>query len=183
MGSFFSTGVGGTNSGQGANGYLAQSLPLEAVNGTGAMASGTRYVIRVPLSTPITFTTVSLNVSNAGSVLTSGQSLIAVYDKNGTQVGSTSADQSGVWTSTGQKTATVGSPGQVDTNVYVEIISVGTTPPTMRTGTTQSLFNGLLSGASLRCSVNGTSQTTVDTSITTSGLASANSFSFWIGLS
>ena len=168
------------NVGLSLNGYLAESLPLEAATGTGLLVSQLKYVIRVPLPYAVTFTTVSYCISTVGSGCTVG--LIAVYNSSGVQIGSTSADQSAVYNgSVGVKDATVGAPGSQSGVIYVEVLAVGTTPPTLRTGSNQNLFNANLTGANLRAASNG-SATAADASITPANLVTTNAQSIWIGL-
>lgn len=166
------------------NGFLGDTSNLEtAVQGTALPISGTLYVYRLAVRRAAASGTRTLwqIVSTAGGTLTAAQNLLACYDSTGTQLGSTSADQSAVWNSTGVKSASVGSfavaAGQ---DIYVQLLAVGTTAPTCR-GSNGASLNVNLTGANQRVSSNGTAQTAMPASITPANLVSAN-VAVWFGL-
>ena len=173
-----------------AYGYLGWSQNILAVGQTsGALASGFKYVMRIKArnSAASGTRTITLAVNSAGSTLTSGQCLIAAYNSSGAKIGSTSADQSGVWNSTGVKTATIGTFAvAINDVIYVEILANGTTPPTFQGcgGTiVASLINQNLSVANATFTTNGSGATTVDASITPSSLANGgNARGIFVGL-
>jgi len=81
------------------HGFLAMSGSPN-VAGTLLFVSQSEIAVKVPLLSSISVTTATLNVSTAGGTLTASQNLINLYRQDGVLLGST-ADQSGVWTSTG----------------------------------------------------------------------------------
>jgi hypothetical protein len=160
--------------------------PILAQVGSTALTSGTLQVVAVfqPQIAPISG--VALRVSTAGVTLTAAQNLIGVYGYSGsnlTLIGS-SADQSGVWTSTGNKSALI-SPAATGLNgvapgvMFVVILSVGTTPP---------IFQGLVPTAianigqlSPRFAAGAAAQTALPATITQASLV-GNTIAPWVGL-
>lgn len=149
---------------------------------TAALTSGTLILASFWLRNTSTISNVILHVTTAGATLTSGQCLIGIYNSSGTLIGQT-ADQSGVWTSTGVKTAALTSaisnaaPGKY----YVAILAVGTTPPAFRAGASVATWwngNGALAGANLRCFTNGTALTALPASITPASNVTTNAQPF-----
>lgn len=155
-------------------------------NSTYTLATGgTVYVVAVKMN-PRVITNVVAAVTTAGSVLTSGQCFAGVY-QNGALLGST-ADQSGVWNSTGLKTMPLASPVQVTQGglVYVALVFNGTTGPTLSAGigtgmTEQGVNNAGLLAASARF---GTANTSVTTALPASlATVAALNFTPWVALS
>ena len=166
------------------NGLAAANGDPQQAQNAGTCASGTKYVIRVPVNIAEPVNNVWMIVTTAGATLTAAQNLCAVYNAAGTQLGVT-GDQSAGWTSTGGKqmalTATI---GVTTPYVYVEVMSNGTTPATFARYGQPPSCNLNLSGALLRCSTNGTGATAIDASLTPASLSTSNTpFSFFVGLS
>ena len=151
--------------------------PMIAIaTGAGVNVSGTIYMHRVYLAAGTVVTSLAIGVQTAGATLTAAQNLMAIYDASGNRQGLT-ADQSAVWTSTGFKTAALTGSYTVTTAGYhyIAVLSVGTTPPAFyqASNAPSALFNGNVTGATLRHVTNGTSQTTLPTTRTLSSNASS----------
>lgn len=161
----------------------ANGDPWVAQN-AGAAASGTKYVLRVPVNIVEPVSSVWMIVTTAGATLTAAQNLCGVYNAAGAQLAVT-GDQSAVWTSTGAKQMALTSTIAITPPyLYVEVMSNGTTPATFARFGQPPSANLNLAGALLRCATNGTGATALDASITPSSLSTLNTpFSFWVGLS
>lgn len=182
---FVQTAIAGTN------GFLGQNGPWLAMCGgaTGVLASGTIYCLRVPIYvTAASGTrTINYNIATAGATLTANQNLVAAYSSTGAQLGSTSADQSTTWTSTGPAATTVGTFAVTSgTIIYVMFLSVGTTCPKFSgigsgsNGT--QLANVGLTGASLVASRQNTGQTTMPASIVPASLSTSSAQLILVGI-
>lgn len=119
-------------------GFISWSVdPASASNAT-ALATGVMTVVRMAIraQTSVTVTSLEIGVNVAGSGLTAGQNLAALYNSAGTRIGVT-ADQSGTWNSIGHKSMNLTAPVLVTPGLYwVGILSVGTTPPQILRATT-----------------------------------------------
>lgn len=109
-------------------GLIAWTMdPSEAANQF-ALVSGTLYFLGVWVRANATLTNVVVPVNAAGVTLTAGQNLAGVYNAAGTRV-AVSADQSGNWTTTGNKTVAMTAPVALTPGLhYIAILSNGTTP-------------------------------------------------------
>jgi lysophospholipase L1-like esterase len=151
------------------------------------LGSGKGLLIGIPVPDTITVTTVELNIGVAGSGLTSGQNLVALFDSDGTQLGSTSADQTTAWASTGTKRASIGGPvtitGGRNRMVYVFLISNGTTlPQFLAFGNSLTGTNNLgLPAGVWRSAWDSTTRTTMPTTLTLSALLDWQQLQ-WAGL-
>lgn len=154
-----------------------------------AMGSGFIQYQKIWLPRPGQYTlrNIIIAIQSAGATLTANQNLAGLYDSGGTQIGIT-ADQSGVWTSTGIKTMALTANALVNGGpnvwIYVALLSVGTTPPTLRRGLGDNLLSnvGLAAADGYRCAASGSGQTALPASITVSAL-STTSLTYWAGLS
>lgn len=167
------------------NGLVAAIGDPWAAQNTGLCVSGTKYVVRVPVTAPATISSIWIFVATVGSTLTAAQNLCAVYSSSGVQLGIT-GDQAAVWTSGGAKQMPLGASAFiVPPFVYVEIMSNGTTPATFSRGGNTTAANLNLAGATLRAATTGTGATALDASfVPSTGLLTANTpFTFWVGLS
>ena len=173
--------------GPSVQGFLSWTYDTETATASGASVnvSGTVYLHKLFLPANVTVSNIHIGVQTAGATLTAAQNLLGIYDSTGTRKGQT-ADQSGVWTSTGFKTAAL-TASYTTTAAgfhYIAVLAVGTTPPAFnQVGTAPSaLFNGNTSGATLRHATNGTSQTSLAASLTLSSNASS-AFNVWCAVS
>lgn len=151
--------------------------------GGSALVSGTKYVIRLTAQTNTTISSIVVGVTSAGSGLTSGQNLAALFDSTGALLGSVTADQSAVWNSTGVKAMSIGSVQlRAGADYYVEIVSNATTPPTLLRGSTNpSSANAGQSNALQRFSTNGTG-TSIGSTVTLSSNSGTGALILWVAL-
>lgn len=167
----------------GDQGFLAWNYDI-AMAGTGSQltASGTILVAKLNVPVAILATYVNLWVQAVGATLTSGQSKVALYDSSKNLVaGSTSADQSTAWTSTGLKAIALGTPASLAAGTYyVAMWSVGTTMPAFRGVANVSSVNANLLAADSRWATANTSITT--TAPSSLGAFTAAALSPWVGL-
>jgi hypothetical protein len=162
--------------------------PLLGANGADLLTSGTVYVNRVQVPVGITATNLVVFVNVAGVTLTSGQSIIGLYNSAGTQIG-ISADQSGVWTSTGTKSAAlVGGPFILTPGFYwIAFLNVntGTSPSFNRFGNrTLSATTGNIGAnatSNMRFGTNVTGQTALPSPLVL-GSTVAGGISWWAGI-
>lgn len=128
-----------------------------------------------------------VNVSTGGATLTGAQNLVTLYSAAGTKIASC-ADQSAVWTGTGNFAAdfTGGPFTLTDPYCWVSLLSNGTTPATFRAlngnaAWTNVGFGGTLTGAAVFAGRIGTAVTAPAT-FTPSGLVITGTALYWIGL-
>lgn len=145
---------------------------------------GTLYVMGVWVDEPTIVQNLWVSVSTAGSTLTAGQNLISLYSTSGVKLAD-SADQSGIWTSSGSRAAAI-TPQAITAGsyVYVTLLSVGTTPASFsRLAATPVVANSNTSGATLVYAVNGTGLSATPATITPSANTTAGAQGFWVALS
>ncbi|MGW1673297.1 glycosyl hydrolase family 28-related protein [Streptomyces sp. NPDC002324] len=95
--------------------------------------SGVLYLSKVVLRSAATVNSVYVTVTSGGAGLTAGQSLVGLYDANGTKV-SESADQSAVFNSTGTKNVSIAPKSLAAGTYYVGVLTNGSTPPSFMRG-------------------------------------------------
>ncbi|MFC8490717.1 hypothetical protein ACFUJU_07905 [Streptomyces sp. NPDC057235] len=159
--------------------------PATNITAQTALTSGQLYMVRLPIRTAATISTVVVPVGTAGSSLTAGQSLVGLYDQTGTLLGQ-SADQSASWTSTGVKNVSLTSPVSVSAGYYVvAIMSTGTTPPSIFRGSNASIGaafpNVGLSTENSRFAVHGAGLTALPSSVSM-GSRTPTTGAVWVGL-
>jgi hypothetical protein len=151
-----------------------------------ALTSGTIYLMKISPQYNFTINNVTLVLNGtAATNLTSGQNLVGIYNSSGTRI-AVSADQSSSWLTTGTKTISVGATSLISNQDYfIAVLSVGTgTMPTMaRLSTSSGIVNVGQTNATQRASVNGTSQTSLPSSLTLSSNSGTNVITIWAGLS
>lgn len=164
----------------GVQGWTCDPGSTGAATTSSALVGGTVYLAEFWLRSASLLSNISLHVTAAPTGLTAGQCFAGIYDSTGT-LRAVTADQSGAWATTGVKTMALtvpftASPGRY----YVAIVANGTLGTmTFRAGASVATWWNLgLSGANLRCAVNGTSQTSLPGSITLASNASAGSQPF-----
>lgn len=150
-----------------------------------ATTSGTVYLIKVKIVDRSTIVTnVCAGIVTGGTTLTAGQCFAGLYSSAGTLL-STSADQSGNWTTAGLKEIALGAPQTLAVgSYYVALLAVGTTPPTWATGNGQgqaTITNAKLSTATSRWLIGPAGQTSLPASITL-GAQTPNSGARWAAL-
>lgn len=159
---------------------------------TVTLLTGTLQLVKIMLPFPMTITNVVYAVTVVGATLTSGQSLVGLYDSAGNRQAQ-SADQSVTWTAVGLKTtamtgtwtpATTG-PGAF---CWIVFLSVGTTMPRFavlnNTANTAAIaaINVGTTTANSRMARNAGGQTSLPASITLGSNANSG-VSIWAALS
>jgi len=156
----------------GYNGLLAATMDAASCSANVGMTSGVAYLFKITTYVLVTFNNIVLYVAGAGSTLTAGQNLAALYDSGGTRKAIT-GDQSAVWTSTGSKTMSVSGAVTIDAgDYYLAILSNGTTPATF-SGVNLTAGPGVnigITSAPFRANQTGGGQTGLGTSITLGSL-------------
>lgn len=167
-------------------GLLAMTYQPHIASSTStALTGGTVYVIRVIAEAAAASgtRTVRFYQIGASSGVTLGQ--VAVFSSTGTQLGSTSADQSATWNGSGTavRNPTVGTFALVaGSTYYIAILTVAGTGPTLGRSGNNGVANAGLTGATLLFSTSATTGvTTMPGSLTTSTLA-AQPIALWAGL-
>lgn len=113
-------------------GLISWSIdPSQAANSQ-VLTSGTIHMVGIKVRSATNLTNAVIVVSTAGSGLTAGQNLVAVYDSLGNRVAQ-SADQTANWGTTGTKVVPMtGGPVSIPAGTYyVSVLSAGTTPISM----------------------------------------------------
>lgn len=159
-------------------GFLSWTIDPSQASGTSLTTAGSVHMIGVNVRQTASISNVIMHVGVAGVTLTAAQNFAGVYNSSGARVGVT-ADQSGVWTSTGTKimalTASfVATPG----TYYIAVVTNGTTQPQFSQETTVGPINAGLVAATFRSSIGATAQTTLPVSITM-GTRTASTISWW----
>ena len=182
--------LGGTGYSPADCSYLTWTYDPVLISSSNLLTSGTVYVNRVNVRQTISVTNIVTIVSTAGVTLTAGQSLLNIYNSSGTQIGIT-GDQSGVWTSTGIKTAALtGGPFTLTPGFYwIGLLCVwtGTAPGFARLNNPAavgalSANAGLTGTGVLRYGTNLTAQTALPSPLVTGSNVTAG-VSWWFALS
>ena len=129
------------------SGFLGWTSDPVYLLSAAVLTAGTLYFARVKLATTGPITSVYVPITTQGSALTS--SWAAVYAADGTQLG-VSADQGTAWTVIGSKTvplATATASLAAGTTVLVAVLSIVTTGPALRTGSSAASVNSGLTAA------------------------------------
>jgi hypothetical protein len=164
---------------QGYNGWVCDPVAVGA--GT-AMTSARIQVIKVtvPTTTPI----LGVAMGQTSPATSPANSFVGLLDSTGSRV-AVSADLSSGLTGSngGKKFAFTGSYTPTPGTYYVVLLFGGTTPPTFaRTPLgSSSLYNLLQSTAPFRSNTGATSQSSIPSSITLSGLTPSSDL-WWVGL-
>jgi hypothetical protein len=127
---------------------LAWNFPVEYCNTGYQPGLGFILAIKILLSATVSnVKNVVVSMQTAGATLTAGQNLAGLYNSAGTQIGSTTADQSSNWTGAlGIKTMQVSSGGVTASPpfVIVALLVNGTTAPAFARGYSSNAVNGNL---------------------------------------
>jgi len=137
--------------------------PVSAVSAQATQAAGVLTLAKIRLHAGGAVTNLVFQVATAGTVLTSGQCFVGVYDSTGALLG-TSVDQSTAFASAGVKTVALVTPTAAllpGADVYFALLWNGTTGPQLRGFTTTSIANiGIAAVADSRFASAGTGLTT-----------------------
>lgn len=162
--------------------------PAVASNSTALSTSGVLHLVKVVLRYPKTITNLLYQINTLGSVLTSGQCFVGLYDFTGTLRG-TSTDQSAAWETGGTagffSTALVTPYVAPAGNYWVAFCVNGTTGPALARGNglagAGATVNAGLTAATYRAALNGTGNTSLPTPITPSA-NTQDTVAYWVGL-
>jgi hypothetical protein len=167
-------------------GWLAWNYDPVYCSNSSNLTTQTVAVARIVLPTAITVTNIAVFAVNAGATLTSGQSLIGLYDATGTRQ-AVSADQSASWTSSGLKTVAMGTPYSATAGIYyVALLCNGTTPmgPARTNSSGAIIANAGLTAANFRFGIAATAQTSLPASFTPSSMTGGTgAVGFWCAIS
>ncbi len=109
--------------------FAAYNFNPRDIDGIGMQASsGMLYLSRIELSCPITVNQLFVGVSNGGTNLTAGQSLVGIYDGAGNLLVQ-SPDQSTAWESAGLYGIPVTQTYLPEGRYYLALLSVGDIAP------------------------------------------------------
>lgn len=164
-----------------------QAWTYDPVSATASLAlatAGTVYVVALKTN-PRLISNIVVGVQTAGGTLTASQCFAGLY-QNGALLGST-ADQSGVWNSTGVKTMPLASPvNPLGGLVYAAFVFNGTTGPALAHAGA-ALTNAALDNVALAATVArfGTANTGVTTALpaTLGAVSALSTATYWVGLS
>jgi len=174
--------VYGSSSLTGMNMLLGEAFdPAFATISQAVWTAGTLFVVKVPLDGGGAIKNIWYQISAAGATLTASQNFVGVYDSNLNLLQS-SADQSGVWNSTGNKQTTLSTATSEQSGfVYVAFLWNGTTSPQIRGVNGSGMGTiGTVSSPDFRFATGGTSLTTLPGTLPT---LTAATTAPWVGLS
>jgi hypothetical protein len=162
------------------------ALTISVTTPAPMLTSGTVYLFRINIRATTVVTNIVTYVGVIGATLTAGQNLLGLYKSDGTRIGIT-ADQSGVWTSTGLKTAAlVSGPFTLTPGFcWAAILSVGTTPPVFArlNNVNATIQNaGAAATTNFRCATNVAGVTALPSPLVLGSSAAAQNF-IWVALS
>lgn len=162
------------------SGYIAWSFdPAAPRDSTIPSTQGGINLVRLKLAIAESITSVTMYVASGGSVLTASQNLVALYQA-GSLLGTT-GDQSGTWTSGGEKVmALTGGPIAVAAgDLIIAFVCRGTTLPGFVRGTNTTANVGLGATAS-RFGITADNVTTAFPG--TLGTVVANDVAWWVSV-
>lgn len=168
--------------------WISWSFDPAIIQNSITSVSGTIYMTAMIVRVQTTLTNIITNIATAGSGLTAGQNLAAIYDSTGTQLRITS-DQSSSWNSIGLKVMpfTGGSVVLTPGKYWVAFMSNGTTPAQPWSSSSTAVIGGVgpassLNNANARFMTGPTGQTALPASISIGTLASIGQ-TRWFALS
>lgn len=154
-------------------GWLAWNYDNHVATGSSVLTTGALHMIRLDIPSTSTISNAIYTIMTIGATLTAGQNLVGLYDASGTLLTST-ADQSGNWTSLGLKTtAFAPAVSAAAGTYYLGFLSNGTTPMSLQrtTGSVAqaSVINLGQPVATARWTSSGAGLTALPASVTMSG--------------
>lgn len=165
-----------------AQGLVSQSVDRSAMASTQLMIGGTAYLMLLGLRAGDVVTNVYVVVTGSGGTVTLFKA--GVYSKDAVTQYAVSADQSGLFASTGTKTVPLTAPWTcpVDDAYGIVVVSTATTLPTLLRGGPPGGNPQTQIGSNPRpFAVAGTSLT--DLPAAGAVLSHTNSFAYWVGVS
>jgi Pectate lyase superfamily protein len=168
-------------------GFVAWNYdPVGTTNST-LTVNGTVYLAQLQIRYATTISKLSVGVSTAATTVTANQNFLGLYNASGTRVAVTAAGaiDTGL-TSSGILTASVVTPYAAAAGMYwVAFVNNASTAATLSraSGANLSIANGGLSAAAFRYAVNGTTQTSLPSSITPASNTVTGAFTMWAAAS
>lgn len=163
---------------------IAWTYDPATISGNSTPVATDIYLMAIILRTSKTITNLILSATSGGTTLTAGGNFAALYDSGGTQRGVT-ADQTTPWATAGTKIMALTSPySSAPAGVYwLAFVTNGSGLPQFArcnaTGSSTSTVNVGLTASTARYATNGTTSTTLPSSITAA--SNANSTPSWWG--
>jgi hypothetical protein len=177
--------------------YLAwNGDPMMWIAVSAAVTSGTAYVAKVMVRSPISVSKIAVVISNTPNMAANSGAYLALYDHSGTLVGQT-ADQSTTWNAAALYTPSLtGGPFSLTAQAYYVVFGAGmAASPSITTAPATPVINLNAAGTGImesmgiastapRWGTAGTSLTALPASITPTGLGNtaAKTFLFWCAL-
>lgn len=166
------------------SGYLAWSFDPCAIASNTNLVSGTVYLAAVFIHKAMSVTSLWFTANSVQGTLTSGQNWIGIYNSSGTKLVEASLD---AVTTTGAKQVSVSSTALTPGLHWVSFLANASSGNFglgcgVASGNVKAVVNGALAASVLRAATNGTSQTTLPSSITPAN-NQASTIPIWAGLS
>lgn len=167
------------------HGLISWSIDPFVTNASMVLPQGVITMIKLPVRTQVVVSNVNTAIVTGGTGLTAGACFAGLYSTSGNLVAQT-ADQSGVWNSTGHKQMPLTAPFLASPGYYyfAMLSNAATTNVTIMRGSTQSTatFSANQSIADARVTVFGSGLTALPATINMSA-RTLNSTTMWCGLS
>lgn len=171
------------------NSLKASAGDLDAYlnSNTGAITAGTLYLSKIQIRQNLTATNVVIAIESAGSGTSSG-SFAGLYASTGSLIEG-SADIGTSLTATGLATLALSSPQSLTSGTFVwaaVVVNLATTQPSLyRNGGSGTITesNGGLTAATYRFAVNGTSLSSLPSSITPTSNTGTGAYPIWMAIS
>jgi hypothetical protein len=166
---------------------LAWTYDPSATTNSTLTVNGTVYLAQVLLRYSTTVSKLSVGVSTAAATVTANQNFLGLYNSAGTRVAVTAAGTlDTLITSAGIVTASVVTPYAAVAGTYwVAFVNNASTASTLAraSGASLSIANAGAAAAAFRYAVNGTSQTSLPSTITPGSNTVTGAFTMWAAVS
>jgi hypothetical protein len=154
--------------------------PPALCTGGSAAVNGTRYLTKLYTRRARTSVAVHWAVTTAGASPVAGQNWVGIYSSAGVRLGQAGVDAD--ISSSGAKRTVIAAAYDAGF-VWVAWVFNAATPPTLaRAGSFETTPNAGLTAAALQFAVNGTSQTTLASSLTPGSNSTSGALNWWAGL-
>jgi hypothetical protein len=157
-----------------------------AANATGTtLTNGTVFLQRIQVRAPMKITNVWVHLTNAAVTPTSGQSAVGLYSSSGALLSGSADTGTALSGSAGAISMALSTPQNVGAGFYWVALLGNASTAAKLTASVNGAANANvgLSAAAFRFAVNGTSQTSLPASITTSSNTATGAQTFWVGVS
>lgn len=170
----------------GDQGLLEWNYDPAAANATGTtLTNGTVFLQRINVRAPMKISTVWLHLTNAAVTPTSGQSAVGLYNSAGTLLSGSADIGSTLSGSAGAISANLSAAQNVGAGFYWVAVLGNASTAAKLTASINGAANANvgLSAAAYRFCVNGTSQTSLPSTVTPSSNSLTGAQTFWVGVS